>query len=263
MLRSWACLMIVVAGCATESVDVEPPNCCARTTSVHGAEPDTFVDVMPRLDGPERCEATARARLSAAPDDAWRELWRCVASGRFTALRPLLTDAWDHELRTRRDAPTLLARVIASRGGNVEGDLHLLHARRLSLFTLSQALARPDMYRGALVILRGRVSAHGIVDETRIVSQPWDVPVSPTQRVVTQASVPFASDIQRLYTSRRDFNLDIETGVRVMASIDGDPFIDADDVIVVVARFEGMRDVDGWPLVTVLDHLRPNATIAY
>ena len=264
MLRSWAYLMLIVAGCATESVDVEAPSCVACVA--HGRAPDPHDDdrdAATRLDGPERCEVGARARLSVAPDDAWRELWRCVASGRFTALRPLLADAWDHELRTRRDAPLLLARVIASRGGNVESDLQLLHARRLALFTLSQALARPDLYRGALVIVRARLSNHGILDETRIVSQSWDVPVSPTERLTTQAAAPFASSTQRLYTTRRDYNLDVETGTRVMAAIDGDPFIDADDPLVVLGRFEGLRDADGWPLVTVLDHFRPNATIAY
>ena len=82
-------------------------------------------------------------------------------------------------------------------------------------------------------------------------------------RAFAQAAAPFASDVQRLHTTRRAFNLDVATGTRVMATVDQDPFIDADEVVVVLGRFEGTRSADTWPLVTVFEHFRPNAGIAY
>jgi hypothetical protein len=218
--------VLLVAGCATESADVEYAECVeCRVVDVPAVAREDDQDVSPRLPAPERCEAVARSHLSTAPDEAWRALWRCVAAGRFTALRPLLEDAWGHELRTRRDAPLLLTRVIAERGGNVEEDLRLLHERRLLLFGLSQAMARPEMFRGALVICRARLSEHGVIDETRLVSQPWDVPLSPVERITTQATPPFASKMRRDYVMSRYHNLDVATGTRAIASIDVDPFI--------------------------------------
>jgi hypothetical protein len=269
MLRLYTCLMLVIPACATESVELEQHACieCEATdvsaSDVSATDEKERRAPMPRVDGPERCEAAARARLPSSADAAWRALWQCVADGQFTALRLILEDPWDHELRTQKDAPLLLARVIAERGGNVESDLRLLHERRLALFTLSQALDRPALYRGALVIVRARASAHGLLDETRLVGQPWDVPVSPTERVTTRAAAPFAAETERLLTRRRDYNLDVATGTRALAGVERDPFIDSEDPLVILGRFDGLRDSDGWPLVTVLDHFRPSATVAY
>ena len=229
MLRPLACLVLL--GCAHETVETDPPACClvAAETAATATPPQRF-------DGPERCEAEARAKLTASRDEAWRALWRCVAGGRFTALRELLDDAWDHELRTRVDGGVLLARVIAERGGDVERDLRLVHERRLPVFSLAQVLARPEL-RGALVIVRARVSARGLLDETRLAGQTWQ-------------------------PRWRELNVDVATGARVLAAADGDPFLDADEPEVLLGRFDGARD-DGWPTVTVLAHFRPSATTSY
>jgi hypothetical protein len=259
------CVVLLVPGCFAESMEVERPECVACQVAespppfAHEAEPE----VSPRLPAPERCEAVARAYLPTAPDRAWYELWLCVTAGRFTALRPLLDDAWDHELRTRRDAPLLLTRVIAARGGNIEEDLRLLHDRRLPLFGLAQAMTRPELFRGALVILRARLSDHGVVDETRLVSQPWEVPLAPAERIMTQAPPPFAAKTRRDFVTSRYHNLDVTTGTRALAAIDADPFIDAEEALVVLGRFEGTRDSDGWPMLTVLEHVIPSTTLTF
>jgi hypothetical protein len=251
-------------GCATESTEIERSECVeCRVADAPPFDNEVEPDVGPRLPAPERCEAIARSYVPTAPDRAWYELWQCVAAGRFTALRPLLDNAWDHELRTRRDAPLLLTRVIAARGGNIEEDLQLLHDRRLPLFGLSQVMARPELFRGALVIFRARVSEHGVVDETRLVSQPWDVPLSPAERITTQAPSPFAARTRRDYVTSRYHNLDVATGTRALAAIEADRFIDAEEALVVLGRFEGTRDSDGWPVLTVLEHVIPSTTLTF
>jgi hypothetical protein len=267
MRRASGCLLLLLSACAHDPVQPdpvsEPPPCCNERVEATAFPDGEGHDFAARVEAPARCEAAARARLAVAPDEAWRGLWDCVLKGRFTALRPLLRDGWDHELKTRADAPLLMARVIAERGGDVETDLSMIHELRVPLFSLSQALARPDLYRGALVIVRARLSSRGVLSETRLVSQSWDLPVGATERVVTRAAAPFASDTRRFYTSRRSYNLDVATGARALAAVAQDPFIDDEESLVVLGRFEGLRDADGWPLVTVLQHFRPKSLVSY
>src|SRR5439155_24683069 len=106
--------VLILAGCATERAAEVDDDCCREV-----AEPATrAVDFAEVVNAPQRCEAAARALLPSA--EAWIELWGCVHAGHFTALRELVSGAWDRELQTRPDAPLLLLRVIAERGGNVD-----------------------------------------------------------------------------------------------------------------------------------------------
>ncbi len=256
--------LLGLAGCAVDhAVEIADPACCREVGEAPAIETsDEGRDFAARVEHPARCEEAARARLPSAPDQAWRQLWACVQEGHFTALRGVLSGAWDTQLRTRSDAPLLVARIIAERGGDVDNDLKLLHERRVPLFGLAQALARPELYRGALVILRARISPHGILDERRLVSHFPEVQLGATDRVITQAAPPWSSDTRHFVTRRRAYNLDIATGQRVLALID-DPFIDADDTVVVLGRFDGLRDSDAWPVVSVLHHWQPSATLSY
>jgi hypothetical protein len=183
-----------------------------------------------------------------ARDEAWQALRCCVDEGRFTALRVLLAGAWDQPLGTRVEAPALLARVIAERGGDVDADLALLHEHRIPLFTLAQALARPDRLRGALVILRARVTGGGVVEERRLVGHSEVIPLEPWER---------------MRSVRQSYNLDIATGHRALARLDADPFLDLGESLVVLARFDGLRSGDLWPELTVLAHFRPSETLTY
>src|SRR5207253_2265019 len=99
-------------------------------------------------------------------------------------------------------------------------------------------------------------------DETRLVGQSSEVRLGPTERVITRADAPFGYDTSRLYTQWNNYNLDVATGARTLARVD-DPFVDPGDSLMVLGRFEGLRDSDAWPVVTVLDHYRPSATVAY
>jgi hypothetical protein len=237
-----AFFVLVLCACATEhAVDIDDPLCCKEVS-----EPQTRgIDFAEVVNAPERCEAAARAKLPA--EAAWQELWGCVSSGHFTALRELLSGAWDRDLQTRPDAPLLVVRVIAARGGNVDSDLALLHDRRVPLFSLSQALARPDLYKGAFVIVRATVSTHGVLEEKRLVGQTSDVPM-------VNPHVGY-------YVQKRNRNFDVASGQRVLAR--GDLFLDDGDPQVVLARFDGLRSTDGWPSLSVLAHERPGPMLVH
>jgi hypothetical protein len=259
-------LALLLIGCATERESVvEDPACCRETEApAPAAAPssDDGRDFAARIEGPARCEREARALLPAAPEQAWRMLWGCVQTGHFTALRQVLSGAWDRQLQTRADAPLLVARVIADRGGDVDGDLALVHGRRVPLFSLSQALAQPERFRGALVIVRARVSLHGVLSETRLVGQLQEIQLGPAERTVRRAPPPYNEDTRFFRTRPRGSNLDVVTGQRVLAVTD-DPFLDEGETQVVLGRFDGLRDGDAWPVVSVLEHFAPSATLSY
>jgi hypothetical protein len=254
-------VLSVLTACAHESEEVVETPCCVQPVAARAEAYPPAVGVL--LSEPERCEATARLLIATSPDEAWRALSECVARGRFTALRPLLGGGWDRDLQTRPDAPGLITRIIAARGGDVDDDLQLLHDHRIPIFTLHQALARPELYRGALVVVRARLSSHGVIDELRLVSQTREVQVAATDRVITRATGPYVTQSRRTMTVPRSHNLDVPTGNRAFATVPLDPFVDADEPLVVLARFDGMRDEDGWPVLTVLDHVRPSAGVSY
>jgi hypothetical protein len=206
-------LLLLCLGCAAERAE-EVDVCCQQKALSVPAE------------GPARCAESARTS-----PDPWRSLWECVNQGRFTALSELLSGAWDRDLQSRPDAPLLVLRVIAARGGQVDEDLALLHERRIPLFSLSQVLARPTLYSGALLIVRAQMSSEGVLDETRA---------------------------RGTHIVPRRHSVEMPTGRRVLATME-DPFLDIDDTVLVLARFDGLREGNGWPQLSVISHLKPAA----
>lgn len=200
-----------------------------RAIEVAPAPPGEGLVPAARVQAPVRCARAAAAWLPAAPDEAWGALWCCVEAGRFIALRELLGPDWDPLLRTRHDAPILLARVIAERGGDVEADLALLHEHRIPIFSLEQALARGTA--GTVVLLRGRLSSSGLVEESRLAAA-WRA------------------------------NLDVSTGRRLFTT-GADRLADAGEPMVLFGRYDGFRDGDGWPELHVIARFRPSALLSY
>lgn len=107
---------------------------------------------------PAQCEATARDYLMASEDDGWKALRVCVEDENFTLLRELLRPPWRPLLDSKPDAPRVLAKVIANRGGGVHRDVPLLNEQRVALFTFGAALGQPDVHRGQLVLIRAMVT---------------------------------------------------------------------------------------------------------
>jgi hypothetical protein len=220
---------VACAGCAAVDAEEARPLEEARADFELAPPPPVWVEPPARVPQPVRCARAAAAWLPAAPEEAWRALWCCVEQGRFIALRELLGPDWDPLLRTRHDAPILLARVIAERGGDVEADLGLLHEHGIAIFSLPQALGRGAP--GLVVMLRGKLSTSGIVEETRIASS-WRA------------------------------NVDVATGRRLLAT-GADLLTDPDEPMVLFGRYDGLRDGDGWPELRVIAHFRPSALVTY
>ncbi|MDP2274618.1 MAG: hypothetical protein Q8K32_28010 [Archangium sp.] len=99
------------------------------------------------------CEWGARA-LVPGTDLAWQALEACVQRADFSHL-PEVAANWSEELRTRPGAPTLLARLIANRGGSATEDLKLLRAQGVPIFDLRSAMVQPVAFRGQLVLFIG------------------------------------------------------------------------------------------------------------
>lgn len=107
------------------------------------------------------CEAEANRMKAQNPDAAWMALRGCVEKqkflrGPFVALGTL-SDHWADELAARPDAPRVVARMIANRGGDVSGDLPTLQQVRAPVFTLSAAISQPGVYKGRYVVMRATV----------------------------------------------------------------------------------------------------------
>ncbi|HEX8819418.1 MAG TPA: hypothetical protein VF794_05800, partial [Archangium sp.] len=169
--RTGAALLCVltVAGCGSsrhshvmDEGETTPPLAREQPAPAVKAKPSRPA-VEPRTYGarysvPGQCEAAARRLLAVSRDDAWTALKSCVDGTHFTLLGAVLGDDWAEELRVRPDAAKLIAQVVAKRGGSVDGELPLLHARKVPIFGLTAAVSQPEVYKGRYVLLRAQVA---------------------------------------------------------------------------------------------------------
>src|SRR5207302_9073832 len=107
---------------------------------------------------------------------------------------------WELDLQTRRDARRLVARVIALRGGDVEGDIPLAQKSRVPLFTLAAALRQPEVYKGRWVVMRAAVTElkqnAAMVRETSLRATAREVQVGPIRRTDHSSSTAVSADAQ-------------------------------------------------------------------
>ncbi|RKH87722.1 hypothetical protein D7Y04_43905, partial [Corallococcus sp. AB038B] len=87
------------------------------------ADPKAFAARYPN---PALCEAAARRLQAESRDEGWAGLKACIELTPFTQIRALLSGAWSEDLRVRPEAASLIARVVAQRGGSVSGELQYL-----------------------------------------------------------------------------------------------------------------------------------------
>lgn len=176
---------------------------------------------------PFDCEVSARRLRETAPDQAWAALVACVERqgwprGDFTYLERITSGYWDQDLVSRPDAPRLIARIIAARGGDVEGDIPLVQKSRVPLFTLAAALRQPDVYRGRWVVLRGALSEirqeagkpAAMVRETSLRATAREVQVGTVSRVDRSGSGSVSANAQ---ASGR-YNAGTSSGARYSSS---------------------------------------------
>lgn len=255
---------------------------------------------------PLECEKSARQLYEIRPDQGWAALVACVERsrwprGEFTHLELLTRGTWDQELQTRPEAPRVIAKVVALRGGDVEGDIPLVQKSRVPLFTLAAALRQPDVYKGRWVLVRGALSeirqdgnkAAAMMRETSLRATAREVADGPISRRDTSykgsAQGEFSSSSRNSSGNRSDYkaggsgqysssgrteyssvkqkfeNERVETGRQAVGRLaQPDPFLEPDKDFIFLGRFDGVRpgeDEAPVALLSIAGYYRPNALL--
>jgi hypothetical protein len=213
---------------------------------------------------------------------------QCALRPDFTDLEVLLSPPWFDDLQRADTDGGLVARAIATRGGDVMNDLRLLRKRKVPLFSLQAALEEPDAYRGRLVIMRGTPRGGRFADgaralklvETKVMAESEWVAVGPRSRsdhdlatrdpAADTARASFAERGRRVDQQMVEVlhNVSVETGREVLASLEGEaPFLESHTDYVLVLRFDGTREVvngtelEEQAVATVLGYWEPERTM--
>jgi hypothetical protein len=255
---------------------------------------------------PLECEKSARQLYEIRPDQGWAALVACVERsrwprGEFTHLELLTRGTWDQELQTRPDAARMIAKVVALRGGDVEGDIPLVQKSRVPLFTLAAALRQPDVYKGRWVLVRGALSeirqdgnkAAAMMRETSLRATAREVADGPISRRDSSykgtAQGEFSSSSRNSSGNRSDYkasgsgqysasgrteyssvkqkfeNERVETGRRAVGKLpQADPFLEPDKDFLFLARFDGVnpgQDQQPIAMLSIAGYFQPNALL--
>lgn len=265
--------LLFAAACATPELAVPPAP--TRLEAVPPAAPpfDARAFAAEQLT-PSDCEGAARRLHDHDADRGWDALKACVERtrwprGEFTLLERLAAGFWDRELQSRPDAPLLVVRVVALRGGDVEGDIPLAQKSRVPLFTLAAAMRQPEVYKGRWVVLRGALSdlkqdgakAAALVREMSLRATAHEVQVGAMTREERTSSGTFqgggsASRLgaasgggqfssrersERSLVKQRFDNERVATGRHAVGKLpQADPFLEPDKDFVLLGRFEGV-----------------------
>jgi hypothetical protein len=223
-------------------------------------------------DGAADCEASARAMRDSSADEAWQALKACIELGRFNrgpfVQLNLLTTYWEDELRARPDAVRIVARVIANRGGDVDGDISRVQMIRMPVFTLKAALSQPEVYKGRYVIIRGKLtdvktdarSATAMLDEVSMKAADMMRMGQDARFIATRHNVFKVYDEHRFAE-----NVMNPTGRKVLGRLpEADPFLEPDKEFVFVGRFDGAKassEDQKVGLLNILGYYRPAALV--
>jgi hypothetical protein len=301
---SWALICaLAMTGCATSRAAEEDVRDSPPSQLVTELPPDPFnaQTFAAQYANPASCERQARRYLTTSHDDAWSALKACVDGTHFTLLQALTSRAWNNEIRTRPEAAALIAKVIAMRGGSVEGDLRLLNEQRLPIFSLAAAMAQPDTYKGRYILVRAQVGDVRTEDEKPTV---WLVEqelgsVASEQQVGVAARKDTSSNIAGNLSgetslgggnvggslskskSTRDSstvlrydNISTDTGREALGRLPkADPFLAPGRDFVILARFDGLRTTSGSldeddegpriPVLSIVSYYVPHPLVVY
>lgn len=312
MLPTWALLGSLAAGCSASHSHVtwteEPPRKDVAAAAAPRSEPPAPSAVSDpkgfaaRYPNPALCEAAARRLQPDSREEAWAALKACVEHTPFTQLKALLGTAWAEDLRVRPEGASLIARVVAQRGGSVSGELHFLQERKIPIFSLSSAMDRPDTYKGRYVLLRAQVADQRTEGERPTV---WLVEHT-LSSVETNAQVGYGEHTDMLSSYSGDLggqtqltgpgriggavssrqrtdrgltrkhydNISDETGREALGRLpSADPFLETRRDYVILARFDGMRLTSGGadaeeeapriPVLTIVSYHPPHPLVVY
>lgn len=301
---AWALICaLAMTGCATsrateEDVRDSPPNQLVTELPPDPFNPQTFAA---QYSNPALCERQARRYLPTSHDDAWAALKACVDGTHFTLLQALTSRAWNSEIRTRPEAAALIAKVIAMRGGSVEGDLRMLNDQRLPIFSLAAAMAQPDTYKGRYILLRAQVGDMRTEDEKPTVwlveqelgSVASEQQVGVAVRKDTSSTIAgnvsgettlgggnVGGALSRSKSTResdtvlRYDNISNDTGREALGRLPKpDPFLAPGRDFVILARFDGMRTTSGSldeddegpriPVLSIVSYYVPHPLVVY
>ncbi len=242
-------------------------------------------------DAAHSCESSARAMARRDVERGWMVMRQCILRSDFGNLEQLLESEWSDQVAAAPDAASLLAHVIAVRGGDVEADLRLLRRRKMPLYSLQAALAEPDAYKGRFVLVRGTAKRGRPVDggreftlaETKVMAESEWVTAPGTSRLTTKfqgatADQPgvdvkgrgLVEDNQRSETAKVEIlhNVSVETGRELVARLpSGEPSLEPATDYIVVLRFTGLEpivnadgDTDDEPVGVVTDYFEPESS---
>ncbi|RKG81223.1 hypothetical protein [Corallococcus terminator] len=268
-----------------------------------GPSPQDSRAFAARYPTPALCEGAARRLQGTSRDEAWLALKVCADSPAFTQLGAVLGSAWAEDLRVRPDAANLIARVVAHRGGSVDGELRLLHARKVPIFSLASAIAQPDTYRGRYVMLRAQVADQRLDGERptlwlveqglQSVGSHREVGMTFRTDTVSETSGDLGGRTvltgegrvggsvvtrERTYQSTTEptyDNISDETGREALGRLAAaDPFLETRRDYVILARFDGLRVTSGMtnddedegpkiPVLTIVGYHLPQALAVY
>lgn len=107
---------------------------------------------------PQACEVAARRMRQAKPKKGWALMRACVARSDFTEIDRALQSPWIEDVRQYpRSGARMVSQLVANRGGNLKLDLGLVNDLGVQLFDLSTAMASGRVFRGRMVLMRGKV----------------------------------------------------------------------------------------------------------
>jgi hypothetical protein len=213
--------------------------------------------------------------------------------GEFTHLELLTRGTWDHELQTRPEAPRVIAKIVALRGGDVEGDIPLVQKSRVPIFTLAAALRQPDVYKGRWILVRGALSeikqdgtkAAALMRETSLRATSREVQDGAISRYDHSSSSRGSAEVQTSrygnargsaqYSSngRSEYskvkqkfeNERVETGRRAVGKLpQADPFLEPEKDFLFLARFDGVnqgQDQQPVAMLSIAGYYQPNALL--
>ncbi|ADO71958.1 hypothetical protein [Stigmatella aurantiaca] len=302
----WLLLGVLSGGCAsTRSAEAleDEGRASPSVASNDSAAPPAFdaKAFAAQFPNPAVCERQARRYQSVSRESAWSALKACVEGTPFTQLQALIDRAWAPELRTRPEGAALLAKVVAQRGGSVEGDLRLLHERKLPIFSLSSAIAQPDTYKGRYVLVRAQVGdmrsdgekstlwlvEHGLgsVSQERQAgtTRRRDSAFTTTGALdgqTTLGSGNVGGSLAQTELSRDTVtipsydNISNETGREALGRLASqDPFLEPGRDFIILARFDGMRTTSGAsdeedegpriPVLSIVSYYMPHPLVVY
>jgi hypothetical protein len=229
-------------------------------------------------DGAIDCEKTARQMKRDEPEEAWQALKACIERGKFARgakfvqIEPVLAN-WATELTARPDSATMLAQLVANRGGDPEGDLLQLQDSRIPLFTLNAALQQPTIYKGRLLLIRAQVrdvrgaeAKEGGV--TMMLDESAFQSVHSQKNVVTSQGYTPTAHSSGYYESRfivnNDNNVARPTGRVALGRMpEADPFLQPQRDFLFLARFDGTtkESAQTMAVVTLIKYFVPGKTM--